>query len=257
MVSSASGVALWHTSRATGVVSVVLFSVVIVLGVLVNQKGRLAGLPRFGATGLHRYMGLLAVVFVAVHVATAVADPFVSISVAAVFVPFVSIYQPLWIGLGAVAFDLFAAVIIASAVRQRIGHRTWLAIHWLAYAAWPVALVHGFGAATDLRSGWVLGLTWACVIAVALAAGWRLTVAVWAAPRGRRVAKIMARIHPAGKDASTRSGIRWSHPPPPQISVPEQAPRGRARAHTVHAPPPAAPPAEGEPPPGATHRTVD
>jgi methionine sulfoxide reductase heme-binding subunit len=42
-----------------------------------------------------------------------------------------------------------------------IGIRTWLAIHWLAYAAWPIAFIHGFGAATDLRSGWELSWsTW-------------------------------------------------------------------------------------------------
>src|SRR5260370_35501804 len=94
MVSSASGVALWHTSRATGVVSVVLFSVVIVLGVLVNQKGRLAGLPRFGATGLHRHMGLLAVVFVPVHAATPVAGRFGSISRAPGLRAFVPVSTP-------------------------------------------------------------------------------------------------------------------------------------------------------------------
>ena len=188
--------------------SVWLLSAAIILGVLVNQKGRLTGLPRFGAEGLHRNISLLAVAFVAVHVLTAVVDPSVTISVAAVFVPFVSAYEPVWIGLGAVSTDLFAAVIITSAVRQRIGQRTWLAIHWLAYAAWPVAVIHGLGAATDLRSGWELGLTCACVAGVGVAASWRLAAAIRAVPRDRRLAAILAETHTAPEDqaAAARCG---------------------------------------------------
>jgi len=45
--------ALWYASRATGVVAMVLLSVVVVLGIVINSKGRLPGLPRFAVTGLH------------------------------------------------------------------------------------------------------------------------------------------------------------------------------------------------------------
>ncbi len=212
MISAASGIALWHTGRATGILSVLLLSVVIVLGVLVNQKGRLTGLPRFALSGLHRNISLLAVAFVAVHVLTAVVDPSVTISVAAVFVPFVSAYQRGWIGLGAVSIDLFAAVTITSLVRQRIGQRTWLAIHWLAYAAWPVALIHGLGIATDLHSAWGLVLTWGCVAGVALAVTWRLTAAVLAVPRGdHRASTISAPIRPAAEQSSRPGPICPDH----------------------------------------------
>ena len=64
-----SSTALWYASRATGIVSLVLLTAVVVLGILVNRQGRLPGLPRFAVTGLHRNLSLLAVGFVAVHVA--------------------------------------------------------------------------------------------------------------------------------------------------------------------------------------------
>jgi methionine sulfoxide reductase heme-binding subunit len=66
--------------------------------VAVNRQGRLPGLPRFAATSPHRSVALLAVTFVAVHIGTAIADPFVSIGIAAAVVPFVSPYQPFWLG---------------------------------------------------------------------------------------------------------------------------------------------------------------
>jgi sulfoxide reductase heme-binding subunit YedZ len=47
--------------------------------------------------------------------------------------------------------------------------RTWRAVHWLAYACWPFALVHGLGAGSDVRPGWLLWLSVGCLGAVALA----------------------------------------------------------------------------------------
>ncbi len=118
-----SSTALWYASRATGVVALLLLTAVMVLGILVNRQGRLPGLPRFGATSLHRSVSLLAAVFVAVHVATAIADPFVSIGIVASVVPFVSHYEAFWLGLGAVSLDLMAALIVTSLLRGRIGRR--------------------------------------------------------------------------------------------------------------------------------------
>jgi sulfoxide reductase heme-binding subunit YedZ len=165
---------LWYASRATGIVAMVLLSLVVVLGVLVSKKVRLPGLPRFAVVGLHRRVSLIAVLFVAVHVLSAVADSYVSISLAAVIVPFTSAYRPLEVGLGAVALDLGIAVIGTSLLRARIGWKTWRLVHWLAYAAYPIAILHGFTSATDLRSGALLAVAVVCLLAVACAIGFRL-----------------------------------------------------------------------------------
>ncbi len=169
--------ALWHASRATGVVSLVLLSAVALLGVLVHRQGRLPGLPRFAVTGLHRTISLLAVVFLAVHVLSAVADKYVTIQLIAAIIPFASSYLPLQIGLGAVALDLVAALVITSLLRARIGPRLWRGVHWLAYAAYPLAVVHSVTSAADLRAGGLLALTIACGASVAAAACYRLALA--------------------------------------------------------------------------------
>ena len=166
MTAITQSTALWYASRATGVVSLLLLSLVAILGILVNRQGRLPGLPTFAVTGLHRSLSLLAVLFIAVHVVTAVADPYVSIRLAAVVIPLISAYEPFWLGLGAVAFDLIAALIVTSLARARLSRRVWRGIHWLAYAAWPVAFVHGIGAGHDLRRGGLEMLAIGCAIAV-------------------------------------------------------------------------------------------
>jgi len=194
-----SGTALWYASRATGVVSLVLLSAVMIIGILVNRQGRLPGLPRFAVLGLHRNLSLLAVAFVGLHVVTAVADSFVSISLAAVVIPFASSYKPLWLGLGAVSLDLMAAVIVTSLLRRHVGRRAWRAVHWLAYASWPVAVLHSIGSSTDLHRGLLLDLTIACIAAVAGALAWRVARASAALPRARRVPELMADPRPMAR----------------------------------------------------------
>jgi sulfoxide reductase heme-binding subunit YedZ len=167
-------------SAATGVISMVLLTAVVVLGVLVNRHGRLPGLPRFANLSLHRYLSLLAVGFLAVHILTAIAVPLADVGLAAAFIPFASARQPLWLGLGAVSFDLLIALVATSLLRRHLGRRSWRAVHWLAYACWPAALAHSIGTGPGLRGGRLLDLAVGCVLAGCAAAGWRL-VSTWRA----------------------------------------------------------------------------
>jgi sulfoxide reductase heme-binding subunit YedZ len=205
-----SGTALWYASRATGVVAMVLLTASMVLGMLVNRRGQLPGLPRFGATSLHRSLSLLAAVFVVVHVITAVTDPFVTIGWAATVVPFVSPYEPLWLGLGAVSGDLMLALIVTSLLRRHLGRRTWRAVHWVAYLSWPVALAHSIGASTDLQGGGLLCIPVGCGAAVAAALAWRLSRARAATPVARRAAATLAQASgpPPGPPAPGQPGRR-------------------------------------------------
>jgi hypothetical protein len=170
----------------------VLLTAVVVLGILVNRRGRLPALPRFATTSLHRSMSLLAVAFLAVHVVTAITDPYVTIGIAAAVVPFTAAYKTFWIGLGAVSLNIIIALTITSLARARIGRRTWRAVHWLAYASWPIALWHGIGSSNDLRSGGLLALAVLCTTAVIVAAGWRMVSTAAAPTLAQRAGRALA-----------------------------------------------------------------
>ncbi|MGW7255783.1 ferric reductase-like transmembrane domain-containing protein [Streptomyces sp. NPDC054834] len=178
-----SSATLWYAGRATGAVCLVLFTAVVLLGIAVRLRGRIPGLPRFGTLSLHRTLSLSATAFLALHIALAVVDSYVNITLLDVLVPFVSGYRPLWLGLGTVALDLLLAVLVTSLLRARLGHGVWRAVHWLAYACWPIALVHGIGIGTDRGAGWMTWLTVCCVAAVTTAAGLRLAHSLRAARR--------------------------------------------------------------------------
>jgi sulfoxide reductase heme-binding subunit YedZ len=169
--------AYWYLTRGTGAVALLLLTVGLVLGVMGPTRFRTARMPRFAVSGLHRNVTLLALAFVVVHVVTTVLDGYTPIGVRDAFVPFVASYRPLWLGLGAVAFDLLLALIVTSLLRNRLGFRAWRAVHWLAYASWPVALLHSLGTGSDARSSWLVVLAAACTIAVVAAVSWRVAVA--------------------------------------------------------------------------------
>lgn len=156
----------WYLTRASGAVALVLLTLSVVLGVAAIGRFRAPGVPRFMIDGIHRTASLLSVVFLAVHILTAVLDSFAPISISDAVIPFGGLYRPLWLGLGAVGFDLLIAIAITSLIRARMGYGVWRKIHWLAYAAWPVAVLHGFGTGSDVHQTWMLAIDLGCTAAV-------------------------------------------------------------------------------------------
>jgi len=174
LASSSLTNADWYLMRASGVVALLLLTGVFVLGIATFRRWRPGGMPRFVTASMHRSIALLSVVFLTVHVVTAIADPYAVVGVAAAFVPWMAGRSAFWIGLGAVSLDLFIALVVSSLLRARIGARTWRAIHWTAYASWPLALAHTLGSGTDAGSLWLRAISIACVAAVGGAVVWRL-----------------------------------------------------------------------------------
>lgn len=181
----------WYLTRSTGAVALLLLSVAVALGVLDVKRWSTPRWPRFIVDSLHRNVSLLALAFLVLHILTSVLDSFAPIGLIDAFVPFVGSYRPFWLGLGAVAFDLILAVIATSLLRSRMGYSTWRAIHWLTYASWPIALVHGFGTGSDANGAWLQVLSVVCV-ALVLAAILARAIAGWPENVGVRSAALAA-----------------------------------------------------------------
>lgn len=171
------GPLLWYLNRSSGFVILGLFTLTTVLGVLATQGRAGRGLPRFVTQSLHRNVALLSVVMLVVHIVTAVADTFVDIRWWQALVPYAgSTYEPLWLGLGTLAFDLVLVITVTSLLRTRLRHRIWRGIHLLAYAGWALSVGHTLGIGTDIREGsvWATGFTAGCVAVVLAAVVYRI-----------------------------------------------------------------------------------
>lgn len=159
---------LWFTTRGAGAVSLVLLSAVVVLGLVGAVGGQRPRWPRFLITILHRNLALLALVFLATHIVTAVLDPFTALGWGAALVPWGSSYRPLWVGVGVISLYLGAVLVSTSLLRRWLSYRAWRFVHWTAYAVWPLALIHSLGAGSDTRFLWMDTVYAVCCVPVAV-----------------------------------------------------------------------------------------
>jgi len=207
VILATSSTTLWYSTRATGIVALVLLTATMVLGILTAGRVRTRSWPAFAQADLHKRVSILAMVFLTIHVLTAVLDTYVHLGWASIVVPFSSSYEPFWTGLGTVAVDLMVAVAVSSALRQRISARTWRGIHWLAYGSWPVAMAHSLGEGTDAAKLWMDVLAVVCILAVAGALAWRVA-------DHRRARDLAARVGATTRAVLDRPSTRRSGAPP-------------------------------------------
>ncbi|HEV3282461.1 MAG TPA: ferric reductase-like transmembrane domain-containing protein [Acidimicrobiales bacterium] len=212
-----SSTTLWYSTRATGIVALVLLTATMVLGILTAGRLRTRSWPAFAQADLHKRVSVLAMVFLGIHVVTAVLDTYVNIGWASIVVPFASSYQPFWTGLGAVGLDLLVAVAVSSAWRGHISARAWRTIHWLAYGSWPVAMAHSLGEGTDGPTVWMGILAGVCGLAVAGTLSWRV---LDYRRHGRRAGQVGALT-------------RVVSPPPARPASPGRPDGRRVRSHGV------------------------
>ena len=172
----------WYAARAAGVVAYMLLTVGVCLGLAMSSRLRLERWPRFALEDVHRFVGKLVGVFVAIHVVTIAIDSYLRFSIPALIVPFAAAYRPLWTALGVVAAELLLALAVTNTLRDRMPYKRWRVFHYANFAVWGAATLHGLASGTDRGSWWLLALQ---TIAIALVAG--LTAARFRLPRAGAV----------------------------------------------------------------------
>lgn len=184
----------WYLMRASGFVALILLTLTVAVGIANVARLTRGGWTRMVAALVHRNVSLLAVVFLAVHVLTAISDKYVKVPAIAILVPGKSGYDPLWVGLGALTIDLIIAVVVTSLLRSRLRRRTWQMVHWLAYLAWPSAIVHGIGAGSG--AGADTGRTWSTAVYLGCAVVFAGAVAIRLSLEGRGAPPAAGRPRP-------------------------------------------------------------
>jgi predicted ferric reductase len=163
----------WYTTRATGMVALVLFTIVVSLGMLVANRigGTVVG--RFEINELHRSVSIVALIFLVIHILSTVLDSFAPTGWFSAVVPFASRYDRVPVAIGAVAFDLVLAVWVSSLLKVRVKNATWRYIHWLSWLAFASAIAHAYLTGTDSRNGVGLAVVALCALCVLGTALWR------------------------------------------------------------------------------------
>ena len=147
----------WYAARAAGLTAYLLLSGVVLLGLTMAAKKPLARWPRFSLEDVHRFGGLLVGSFVTIHVVTVAVDSWLPFSLPSLVVPFISRYRPIWVGLGISAAELLVALAVTNHYRRRLPYTFWRRAHYLNFAVWSAATIHGLGSGTDRSAPWALG----------------------------------------------------------------------------------------------------
>jgi sulfoxide reductase heme-binding subunit YedZ len=173
LLATATGPHLfWITSRAAGIVALILSSAAVCLGLtmgarLVKGKG-----PDLRVT--HEALSLATLAALVVHGLTLLGDGFLHPSLGDVAVPFVSTYKTLWTSAGIVAFWALALLGLSYYARSWIGVQRWRMLHRFTALAWALGIAHSLGEGTDAGQTWFLAMTAIAVVPplLLLAARW-------------------------------------------------------------------------------------
>jgi methionine sulfoxide reductase heme-binding subunit len=148
----------WYAARASGIVAFVLLTVATLLGVALAGGARNERWPRFAVEDVHGFVGLLAGGFLVLHGLSLLVDRYVPLSLLQLVVPGLAPSRPLATAPGVLAAELLAALALTNRYRRRLPYRLWRRAHYLNFAVWLLALVHGVTVGTDGRTPWMTAL---------------------------------------------------------------------------------------------------
>ena len=178
-----SSPALWYATRASGIAAYVVLTIVVSIGLSMGGKAQSKRWPRFSVEDIHRFGGLLVGSLITIHVATIAVDSFLPFSIVNLLVPFTATYRPIWTGLGIAAAEILLALAITNHYRKRLPYRFWRTAHYLNFAVWTLASLHGLMSGTDRGVWWLALIYGASVATVVMLLIWRFGRLSWRSGR--------------------------------------------------------------------------
>lgn len=144
----------WFVSRSSGIIAWALLTLAVCWGLFISTKAVAKASSPAWLLDLHRFLGGLAVVFTAVHLAGLAADNYVTFGWADMFVPMATTWKPGAVALGIVGLYLLLAIEISSLLMTRLPRRMWKWVHRSSFVLYFVATYHGIAAGTDHENNW-------------------------------------------------------------------------------------------------------
>jgi len=164
----------WLSSRAFGVVALVLISLSVGVGLaLAGRVSRRPGLPA-QLKRMHESLALAGLIAIGLHGLLLLGDSYLKPGIAGISVPFALNVNSFWNGLGIIGGWLSAAIVASFYVRRRIGVKVWRWLHRWTFAVYGLAVVHTLGSGTDAGSAWLLALVALTAAPVAILATLRV-----------------------------------------------------------------------------------
>jgi sulfoxide reductase heme-binding subunit YedZ len=152
MTTSAAPHLFWITSRAAGIVALVLASLAVSLGLMMSTKFMRKRGPDLLA--VHEILSLSAIAAVVVHGLSLIGDKYLHPTLADVAIPFLGGYKTFWTSMGIIAGWGLALLGLSYYARRRIGAKRWRKLHRFTALFWAAGLAHSLGEGTDAGQLW-------------------------------------------------------------------------------------------------------
>ena len=171
----------WYLTRSSGTVAYIVLSASTVWGLLLSTKLIKELVPAPVALAMHNSLSWIAIGLAAFHAFVLLFDKYYTYTISNLLIPFTGPYQPLWVGIGTLAFYLILLLSATFYMRQWIGAKTWRRLHYLTFAAYAMITLHGWLAGTDSAAlAWLYG---ASTIAVLFLTIYRIATAIGSTSR--------------------------------------------------------------------------
>ncbi|EKD58800.1 MAG: ferric reductase domain protein transmembrane component protein [uncultured bacterium] len=142
----------WYGARAAGLVAFVLLYISIFLGLTLRIPLLRKIFAPVYSMRIHAWISLQATLLALLHGGFLFFDKYLKLSLADIFIPFVSSYEPVLLPLGILSFYLMVVLVATSYGRKYISQRIWRITHFTNIALYAMVLVHIFGLGTDLKN---------------------------------------------------------------------------------------------------------
>lgn len=157
----------WYIGRASGIFAFILFTIVVMNGLLMTTRLVFKILPPALNYEMHYSFSWVALLATLIHIASFTFDKFFHLSWAEALVPFMIKrdfasglgFDMRWaVGTGTAAFYGILTLIITSEMKLRgkMSHMLWRATHYASFATYALFLLHGITAGTDSQQWWMI-----------------------------------------------------------------------------------------------------
>jgi Predicted ferric reductase len=163
---------VWATTRAAGITSYLLLFVSTAAGLLMS--GKLSRKNQAVILAVHQWTGWFGFLFGMMHGMVLLFDEYVGYSAAELAIPFASDDHRWLAGLGTLSLYISAILIASSDLMKRLGRKVWRAIHFLAFAGYGMALLHGALIGTDSKDAAISGMYAVTGMTVAVLLAYRI-----------------------------------------------------------------------------------
>ena len=140
--------AWWFLSRGSGIVAWAMLAATNLWGIMMVTRIFKPMRPAW-MLDLHRWLGALTIITLAIHLGGLVADTYVYFGWRQILIPQGSAWKTGAVTWGVVSLYLLAVIELTSRMMKRLPRKVWYTVHLSSYALFACATVHGALAGTD------------------------------------------------------------------------------------------------------------